>query len=483
MMPLFAALILAGTAGWFIIAVEFAPTLNDVVSIYNIASLEGADRFVNGFYGPGYTFLYLLLGEPLSRLAGVYILLMTVSCLMTARLITRFSENGYIYSSWISLFFHLFLFAVLKTNYSDGIFLFMLSIGLSLYLTGFWGKSGDRTQNHSFYYEWTGLFVAGSTVLFRHHGLIFLLIFISILILTMTRTSGNFPLRRLVISWGALLLPFAMLILLSFFIPELRPESWQKFNMYRFVYGMDWYRVDLLLNSSAYQNFSLTGALINDPVPVVRSIAGVLYHAMVLVTLLILIPAVAYKITKDRFHLAVLLTVLLYLAIILPGLERGLYPLMLIVFLSIVASFYKVPRHPARNLTIFFLTLFVGGLSVFYLVKEAGKLREQNDYVQNQVEETLLDLGAVDGREIFTDDFNIWFSSFDNLKIRNFQGWLNLHPHFHAFQPNAIFQEQRFDVNNISYIVYLNNGYISEQYPGLPCMEIVMLEKHHICKL
>lgn len=517
-------------AGRFMIAVDFVPTLNDIISIFKIASLEGPDRWVNGFFGPGYTLLYLLTGGSMALTAAIFLLLTAVSFWLmsglfaTVRFPAALSEEasgtGTVLSATgetplagsipaiAAFLIHLVLFAVLKLNYSDGVFLFLLSIGLMLFLRCVMSDSRIGAAASA------GLLAAGFSVLFRQHALPFLLIFLTAAVLSSAyqsrfadraaasaadpghsadHPSDGLPGRMIktvrsaaplfAYSWGLILIPLAGFLAITVIHPDIRPVSWQKFNVYQFLYGMDWYRVDLLLASAGYQEFSLLSVLADDPARPFRAAAAAVRPLWLPLVLVLAIPAGGWFLTRHWFHAAACITAIIYIPLILPGLERGLYPAMLAASLSfgfLICAFRKHPRMPAALAAI---VLIAGGLSLLHLIREEVHLREQNRYMEQELEPALKQLGATDANRIMTDDYNIWFRNYNTLQVNNFQGWLNKHPAFRDFQPNTMFRQRDFDNNGIHYIVYLTDGYIAGEYPDVSCSEHITLKYHHICKL
>ncbi len=484
-MVAFSAAIIAGFAVWFYFEVEFAPALNDIISIYKIAALDGAGKWINGFYGPGYTLILILAGESFVPLAVLSTILMVISFVLVSRLTALLMKGEHFLSIFTTLIFFLLLFAVLKTNYSDAIFVYLLFSGLALYLYGYFSEIRNRVRGRkrNMPLEMLGLIIAGSVVLFRHHGLVFLLIFLTLLTVLGPNWIGRFPFRRIVGIYSALLVTFVGLFILSLFVREFQHVNWQTFNLYKFFYGMDWYRVDQVLDSPSYLQFSILGTVAEQPFYSLTRIGAAIYQELLPILIVTGIPALGYLITKDRFHLVVLVTILAYIAMVLPGLDRGLYPLMLIVFLSFVLLLYRSMMILPGFFGMLLVLLAVGGGSVHHLLIKRSQLQDHNRYIREEVEQTLRTMGAVDAGTLFTDDYNLVLFSYNTLDINNFQGWLNLHPDFQDLHPNTIFQQHLFDDHDIDYVVYLRNGYISETYPDLPCVEQSTLNEHHICKL
>ncbi len=51
------------------------PTHNDLIAILKIARLDGPEKWLNGFYGPGYTALALLIGPSVYAFGAIQVAL------------------------------------------------------------------------------------------------------------------------------------------------------------------------------------------------------------------------------------------------------------------------------------------------------------------------------------------------------------------------------------------------------------------------
>ena len=118
------------------------PTLNDIIGVLRISAMDDLGKWRNGFYGPGYTLIYNIIGAKILNWAILYIGIMIVSLSLSMVYIMKFLAqfdgltNSVKYSlGFITIFFYLFLYNKVGLNYTDGLFIYLLFIGLSLYFS------------------------------------------------------------------------------------------------------------------------------------------------------------------------------------------------------------------------------------------------------------------------------------------------------------------------------------------------------------
>lgn len=454
---------------------HFYPTLNDILGILRISALHGKEKWLNGFYGPGYTVISNFIGFDILNFGLLYMGIMILSLMTSMYFIKRYHYSTLSnYAKYMLLFgsmiFYLFLFLKIGLNYSDGIFVFLLFSGVNLYF------SSQYTTNYTMA-QIIGLIIMGSTILFRTHGLLFSIIAL-ILLLVFAKASLKHIVKTLLI----LLIPTFLYIGL-FYINDIPYQNWQKFNIYKFIYGVNWYQIDTLLESDKYKNFTLLNTINSDPLQLIHSILVALKNSFFHTFLFFLIPLISYFCTRKTFFLSVFTISLFYFLLILPGWSRGIYPLYLLMYMTIVNLFImtNTKKH------IWFI--LIGGLIIYIGIgiqknyTKSLNTTYYSNYIKNQLEPTLLKIGIKNSDTIFTDDYNLYLYKFNILKINNFGGWLNLHPSFQKKYPNKMFKQLSFNKNNIKYIIKRKGGYIEKNYNNIPCKDNISLKFHNVCIL
>jgi len=454
------------------ISTQFYPELNDILGILKISSLNGTERWLNGFYGPGYTAISNFIGFNLLNWGLLYISVVLLSLMTSMYFIKRLNDIKLSsYSKYMLLFgsilFHLFLFLKIGLNYSDGIFIFLLFSGINLYFSSQYTTSYTTAQI-------IGLIMMGSTILFRTHGLLFSIITLSLL-LVFSKVSFKHITKTLII----LLIP-TFLYTGLFYINEIPLQNWQKFNMYKFIYGVDWWQVDALLDSNKYQSFSLLNTITSSPLQIMYLILAALKSSASHTFLFFLVPLIGYFYTRKAFFISVFIISLSYFLLILPGWERGIYPLYLLVYITIVYLFIM------KNTTKYVWSILVGILIVYIGIgMQRNYTQSLNtiyyvNYIKNDLESTLIKTGVKNINTVFTDDYDLYLYKFNILRINNFNGWVSLSPNERKKHPNQMFKQLSFNQSNIKYIIAKKGGYIENNYTNIPYIKKISLQFHDL---
>lgn len=458
--------------------VQFYPSLNDFKGVLGIAMMDGNDKWLNGFYGPGYTVIYLFIGHDLLSWGILYIGIISLSLMMSMYCIKKLdclewnTHSKYLLGIG-SVLMHLFLFHMVGLNYLDGIFIFVLLCGMSLYFSSSYTSSYTSAQV-------IGLMIMGSPILFRTHGLIF-----SIITVVMFLVFSKVSIRHVFQTVLILLIPF-FLYLGLFYINDIPYQNWQKINVYKFLYGVSWYNIDAILESSKYQNFNLLNTIIDDPSRVLHRVMTKVESSFVrsFIPFVFVIPLVAYIFTKKRFFLAALIISILYFMVVLPGWKRGIYPLYLLTYIVVIHIYFlKKDTKYIWPILIVILILFTGEPVKNTLNKSLGKSHYVS-YIKNDLEPTLIKIGVKDLKTVFTDDRNLYLDKFNFLEVNRFTGWRSMHPAVIDKEPRKMFEQSSFAQSNIRYIIakkgkkkgYINNKYVT----NIKYKDKVSLQHHDI---
>jgi len=460
---------------YIMILINFYPTLNDILGILKIASFSGTAKWINGFYGPGYTIIANFIGFKILNWGLLYLFLVFVSLMSSLFYIKK---NNYFkldyFSRYLLLFwtilFHLFLFIKIGLNYSDGIFIFILFTGINLYFSSPYKNSYTNVQI-------IGILLIGSSILFRTHGLLFGIITLLVLLLSVKASFIHIS-KTLFI-----LLTPTFIYLGLFYINNIPYQNWQQFNIYKFIYGVNWYQIDILIESNKFKNFNIINTIISDYMYILYRILVTLKIAFFHVILFFIIPAISYFYTRKTFFISIITINTIYFLLILPGWTRGIYPLYILLYITIIQIF--IIKSSMKYLWYILMSIFVIYLGV-YTKKNFNKtllIKHYVDYIKDCLEPTLIKIGVKNINRVFTDDYNLYLYKFDILKIKGFNGWLSIHPNKYEEHPNKMFKNLSFKRNNIKYIIMKKGGYIERNYHNFHCNKKITLEFHNICIL
>lgn len=450
------------------------PQLNDIIGVLRISSFDNESKWVNGFFGPGYTYLSNLIGTSVLSFGVFYVVLLlifTLSIVALAIQITRAKpivEKIAVYSAM----FLLISFTVfrLRLNYTDGIFLLFLFVGLCML---FW----FLFVNQKIYYLIASAIFLGVSVLFRHHGFQFLAILFLVLgwLAGLERIRNSWP-RIFLFSTVFLLPTFCSIIHLAF-VGAL--QSWQVFNLYKFFYGVNWHEIDLLLQSQVYKEFSLSTLIRNDLELVIKRVTEDGLRALVHVLPFLIATVFLCRFQGDRKLYVFIAFFLLYTLSVLPGWGRGVYPLYG-VFCFFLAYVVLNRKFSTKLLLIpFFIVLLLLARSSYSWVTASLQTRSEYKYVTDVLEPTLKLNGIKNASEVFSDDFNLFLYDYDVLNVCSFRGWVMLHPNYRdRYNPRQLLADSGSKDCPIKVVIARKKGYIESNKLSFPFKEKVILDRH-----
>ena len=411
------------------------PSLNDIYWVLRVASLEGKGKWLNGFYGPGFTYLASAFSPKLIIFEVAYIALIFLSAIATyflaAELSMRVGKERVksIYIACGAIYFLILLRN--SVNYTDGLFILLIYIGTLLLIYSVISNSKRKWELVC------GGFLLGVGVLFRHHGVVFvsLLLFVFIAI---SLSQKNVNLLQPIPAIFFMAVGFVPPVLLSNFhlysIGAL--ESWQVFNVYRFFFGVDWSAVPELLASDAYREFDLLSFTMNNPIRFFKFVLSEFFSALKISYLFVFVPLYFYIRTKSRPQLIYLLAAVVYILIILPGVERGVLPLYILLGVSLLTAIFSADAINFRNFgfpSVLIVIAVVGGVRSF--VKFENQAFQHTSLLKSTIAPYLRSQGVKSQSEIFTDDFDIYITDFEAESFMRcgYLGWLALHPSFKGY--------------------------------------------------
>ena len=145
------------------------PHNNDILFIFKISSLEGNLKFINGLYGPGFTYYVLLLSDSVPLFTTIICLLNVLSSFLISILLNKITlDVSYKQKITIYIFgfvFHLIIILSAGFNPSENIFLILFYNGVISFIFGYYIKK-------NFYIYSLGIFLLSISILFRQHGIL-----------------------------------------------------------------------------------------------------------------------------------------------------------------------------------------------------------------------------------------------------------------------------------------------------------------------
>lgn len=388
------------------------PTLNDIAAVLSISSIEGDGRWTNGFYGPGYTMLSLVIGPNMYRFGVTFIAIFCLSIGLGAANILQSSRPSGIALALFS-FSSAFLFLAIGLNYTDGIFVALIHLGLqTLYRYFFLSRRVWLLMG--------GALCFSFSILLRHHGLVFVLLVLPLI----WNLDSIFSAHRR----GPVL---------HFYIATLAPAglvfaalhytgaggNWQAFNLYKFLYDVNWRETAELVESGS---IDLANFPWNDILH--ATLTALKQQAFKIVALLLVLayPLIAINPIASRIGYAARLGgCAAYLVLVLPSFDRGILPLLaVLIFVSLYVWQTKITRVPIAALAITTLIIATAGVrAVPRLVEVYQKEIPATRAVINEISER-----GIEMHRVVTDDFNLFVPNSAPGRLQPIGGWTQLHP-------------------------------------------------------
>tara|TARA_B100000780_G_scaffold276662_1_gene245679 strand:- start:672 stop:2153 length:1482 start_codon:yes stop_codon:yes gene_type:complete len=420
-----------------ILLVNGYPQTNDILHILKIANLEGNLKFINGIYGPGYTYLTLIFSNSLTVLTVLISFLYILSNILICSLLDFFTKNKIKDEQFsiylITLLFHLIIITTLGLNHSDSLFLLLFYNGTLIFILGYYFKKNQIYM--------LGLLLVGISILFRHQGPIFLF-FLSIFFLMFEKwqCKKNLTLfaKRYIKIFFILSIP---IIISQIHLSSIEAVAeWQtRFKLHFFVHGDlwgDWRDLKYILESRQYNDFNIFEVDLNH---LLKIIFNHLYGALRILYPFIIIFLIVFYISKKKIIFFSLCLFLAYILIVLPGYHRGYYPGILISFLSVLICFKEITERKIASLFIF---IFLFGHLIYVTEKYASNMiyiYKINNDIKNNIA-PLLNEKKIKYQNIFSDDYNFYTTKLDGdiTRLCNWGGWFLNHPYLKNYYPREV---------------------------------------------
>ena len=444
-----------------VILVDGYPQTNDILHIFKITPLEGNLKFINGIYGPGYSYYSLIFSNNLTVLSFVICFLHLINFLLFIKILLSFAsrkkpdEKLIIYS--LSIIFHLILITTIGFNHSDSIFILLFYNGILLFILGFY-------LNKNKFVYFSGLIILGISVLFRHHGpfALFLLFINFILFEYKYKNNFKFFIKDYIFISLILLLPTLLSQIHLLTINAI--VDWQTtFKLHFFFHGDkwgDWRDLKYLLQSEEIKNFSI------KKVEFEHGLFIILNHlkgAIRITYPFIFIFLICFYVSRNKliFYSFVLFTT--YMIIVLAGYHRGYYPGIFFCFLSVIICFKDLSKN---KLAIFFIAFFLIGHFI-YLVEKYSSDVINKYYVNKDIKFKIVPILKNQGIKydnIFSDDYEFYTTKLDGKihKICNWGGWLLNHPYMDNYYPRQVIQGNNKDYCDVKVLITKDENLVNE---------------------
>ena len=418
-----------------IFIIDGYPHNNDILFIFKISSLEDNLKFINGLYGPGFTYYVLLLSDSLPLFTIIICLLTVLISFMISLLLNKITLNVpykqkftiYIFA----LIFHLIIILSAGFNPSENIFLILFYNGVISFIFGYY-----ITKN--IYIYSLGIFLLSTSILFRQHGILALfIIYIYFVAYEIFQLKKSFLLNYKKYFWIGFLsiLPFTLSLIHLLLIDSFRmwQTSWRLHMIFFVDLWGDWRDIKYLIEDEKILEFNLTKVSMSKIWLMFKDFS---IHALKILSPFIITFVVCYIISKKKITILALVLFLTFVLIILPGYHKGYFPILLLSFITVLLTFKELTEKKIASCFVFIL-LF-GHL--FYLsekyLENFNNYRKLNIDIKKNIIPYINDNNLKFGN-IFSDDLNFYTNKINGniSEICNWGGWYMLHPNSKDYHP------------------------------------------------
>ena len=418
-----------------IFIIDGYPHNNDILFIFKISSLEDNLKFINGLYGPGFTYYVLLLSDSLPLFTIIICLLTVLSSFMISLLLNKITLNVHYKQKFtiyiFALIFHLIIILSAGFNPSENIFLILFYNGVISFIFGYY-----ITKN--IYIYSLGIFLLSTSILFRQHGILALfIIYIYFVAYEIFQLKKSFLLNYKKYFWIGFLsiLPFTLSLIHLLLIDSFRmwQTSWRLHMIFFVDLWGDWRDIKYLIEDEKILEFNLTKVSMSKIWLMFKDFS---IHALKILSPFIITFVVCYIISKKKITILALVLFLTFVLIILPGYHKGYFPILLLSFITVLLTFKELTEKKIASCFVFIL-LF-GHL--FYLsekyLENFNNYRKLNIDIKKNIIPYINDNNLKFGN-IFSDDLNFYTNKINGniSEICNWGGWYMLHPNSKDYHP------------------------------------------------
>ena len=434
-----------------IIIVDGYPQTNDILHIFKITPLEGNLKFINGIYGPGYTYYSLIFSNSLNILTFIIIALSLLSSFLNIVIVKRYYSVNLIKEKSlyiIILLFHLIILTTIGFNHSDSIFMLLFYNGLLIFLIGYYFSKQK-------FITIIGLLLIGISALFRHHGsFAILLLFINFLFYEkfINQKSKLFSQKNVL---------FGLLLSLPTILSQIHLYSvdaivnWQtSFKLHYFFHGYtwgDWRNLKEVLNSEDVKNFKITQVSFNHAIDV---ILDHLFNVLRIVYPFIFCFLIFFYLSKKNIIIYSLILFFIFICIVLAGYHRGYYPGIFFCFLSAIICFKEISNSKYFSKLIY---IFLFGHLIYVAdnyTRDVVHRYNLNQDIKNNIV-PILKQKKINYKNIFSDDYNFYTTKLDGEihQLCNWGGWFLNHPYLNNYYPKKVLKGDDKNICNVKALI------------------------------
>jgi hypothetical protein len=418
-----------------IFIIDGYPHNNDILFIFKISSLEDDLKFINGLYGPGFTYYVLLLSDSLTLFTIIICLLTALSSFLISILLNKItldvSYNQKITIYIFALIFHLIIILSAGFNPSENIFLILFYNGVISFIFGYYFAK-------NIYIYSLGILFLSISILFRQHGILALfIIYIYFVTYETFQLKKSFLLHYKKYFWIGFLsiLPFIVSIIHLLLIDSFRmwQTSWRLHMIFFVDLWGDWRDIKYLIEEEKILEFNLSKISISK---IWLSFKDFSIHALKILSPFIITFVVCYFISKKKLSLFALGLFLTFVLLVLPGYHKGYFPILLLSFITVLLTFKELSEN---KITASFVFILLFG-HLFYLSERY--LENFNYYykINLDIKKNIIPYvndNNLKFNNIFSDDLNFYNNKIDGKisEICNWGGWYMLHPNSKDYHP------------------------------------------------
>ena len=418
-----------------IFIIDGYPHNNDILFIFKISSLEDNLKFINGLYGPGFTYYVLLLSDSLTLFTIIICLLTALSSFLISILLNKITVDvSYRQKITIYIFaliFHLIIILSAGFNPSENIFLILFYNGVLFFVFGYYIKK-------NLYIYGLGIFFLSISILFRQHGVIALfMIYTYFVVYEIYHLKKSFLLNYKKYFWIGLLtvLPFILSVIHLLFIDAFRmwQTSWRLHMIFFVDIWGDWRDIKYLIEQEKILEFNLTKVSLSKIWLVFKDFS---ISALKVLSPFIITFMVCYIVSKKKIILFALVLFLTFVLLVLPGYHKGYFPILLLSFISVLLTFNELTE---KKISFFFVIILLFG-HLFYLSERY--LENFNNYykLNHDIKKNIIPYikeNNLKFNNIFSDDLSFYSNKIDGniIEICNWGGWYMLHPNSKDYHP------------------------------------------------
>ena len=440
-----------------IVITDGYPQTNDILHLFKITPLEGNLKFINGIYGPGYTYYSLIFSNSLNILTFIIIALSLLCSFFNFVLIKNYcSVNSIKENSLyiITLLFHLIILTTIGFNHSDSIFMLLFYNGLLIFLIGYYFYQKK-------YITLTGLLIIGISALFRHHGpFAILLLFINFLFFEKLINQKFKLFSKKYFLYGLFLsLPTILSQIHLYSIDAI--VNWQtSFKLHYFFHGYtwgDWRDLKEVLNSEDVRNFNIAQVSLNHAISVVFDH---LYNVLRIVYPFVFCFLILFYLSKKKIIIYSLILFFIFIFIVLAGYHRGYYPGIFFCFASAIICFKEIDKSKYFSKIIY---IFLLGHLIYVAdnyTRDVILRYNLNQDIKNNVV-PVLRKDKINYNNIFSDDYNFYTTNLDGEihQLCNWGGWFLNHPYLEEYYPKEVLKGGKNKDCDIKALITKDGGF------------------------